>query len=51
MDQDPTPFRIVRKGQRFVCPDGRDFLELAEAGGFSVSGMAEALGITIRQLE
>ena len=51
MDQDPTPFRIVRKGQRFVCPDGRDFLELAEEEGFSVSGMAEALGITIRQLE
>ena len=51
MAQDPTPFRLARKGQRYVCPDGRDLLELAEAEGFSVSGVAEAMGLTNRQLE
>ena len=51
MAQDSTPFRIARDGQRFFCPDGRDLLELAEAEGFSVSGVADALELTNRQLE
>lgn len=51
MSQDPTPFRITREGQRFVCPDGRDLYELAEAEGFSVSGVAESLQLSNRQLE
>jgi AraC-like DNA-binding protein len=51
MDQESNPFRITRQGQRFLCPDSRDLLELAESEGFSVSGVAEALGLTNRQLE
>lgn len=51
MTQDPNPFRITREGQRFVCPDGRDLLELAESEGFSVSGVADVLELTNRQLE
>ena len=51
MAQDSNPFRITREGQRFACPDGRDLLELAEAEGFSVSGVAETLQLTNRQLE
>lgn len=50
-DQDTESFKLERKGQRFACPDGRDLLELAEAEGFSVSGVAEELGLTNRQLE
>lgn len=51
MAQEPIPFHITRHGQRFVCPDGRDLLEIAEAEGFSVSGVADVLGLTNRQLE
>ena len=51
MSEDSHPFRITREGQRFLCPDRQDLLELAEAEGFSVSGVAEELGLTNRQLE
>ena len=51
MAQDSPKFKITREGQRFVCPDGQDLLELAEAEDFSVSGVAESLGLTNRQLE
>ena len=51
MANDQNPFKLTREGQRFLCPDGRDLLDLAEAEGFSVSGVAEALQLTNRQLE
>ena len=51
MSEESHPFRILREGQRFRCPDGQDLLDLAEAEGFSVSGVAESLGLTNRQLE
>jgi len=51
MSEDPHPFRLTREGQRFRCPDGQDLLELAEAESFSVSGVAESLSLTNRQLE
>ena len=51
MAQDLPRFQITRDGQRFVCPDGQDLLELAETEGFSVSGVAEHLSLTNRQLE
>ena len=51
MANDQNPFKLTREGQRFLCPDGRDLLDLAEAEGFSVSGVAEALHLTNRQLE
>ena len=51
MPQEETTFKLERQGQRFVCPNGADVLELAEAEGFSVSGVADALGLTNRQLE
>ena len=51
MTDDSSPFRIARQGQRFVCPNGQDLLEIAEAEGFSVSGVAENLELTNRQLE
>ena len=51
MAQDSNPFRITREGQRYACPNGSELLELAEREGFSVSGVAEALNLTNRQLE
>ena len=51
MAEDPPKFKIAREGQHFMCPDGQDLLELAEAEEFSVSGVAEALNLTNRQLE
>ena len=51
MPQEETTLKLERQGQRFVCPNGADVLELAEAEGFSVSGVADALGLTNRQLE
>ena len=51
MANDQNPFKLTRQGQRFLCPDGQDLLDLAEAEGFSVSGVAEALQLTNRQLE
>lgn len=51
MARDSPRFKIAREGQRFVCPDGQDLLELAEAEDFSVSGVAESLDLTNRQLE
>ncbi|MDA0765289.1 MAG: helix-turn-helix domain-containing protein [Verrucomicrobia bacterium] len=50
-EPDTESFKLERKGQRFACPDGRDLLELAEAEGFSVSGVADELQLTNRQLE
>ena len=51
MAHDDETFKLQRKGQHFVCPNGQDLLDLAESEGFSVSGVAEALGLTNRQLE
>ena len=51
MRSDDITFKLERHGQHFVCPGGRDLLELAESEGFSVSGVADALELTNRQLE
>ncbi|MEO1826381.1 MAG: hypothetical protein ABGZ31_11805, partial [Roseibacillus sp.] len=51
MAQDPPKFTITREGQHFRCPNGEDLLELAEEEEFSVSGVAEHLKLTNRQLE
>ena len=50
-NQETESFKLERKGQHFVCPDGRDLLDLAETEGFSVSGVADELKLTNRQLE
>ena len=50
MAQDPPKFTITREGQHFRCPNGEDLLELAEEEEFSVSGVAEHLKLTNRQL-
>jgi AraC-like DNA-binding protein len=50
-EPDTESFKLERKGQHFACPDGRDLLELAETEGFSVSGVADELQLTNRQLE
>ena len=47
----PPKFTIRRDGQHFMCPNGQDLLELAEEQEFSVSGVAEHLKLTNRQLE
>lgn len=51
MAQEEPTFKLERQGQRYLSPSGLDLLELAEAEGFSVSGVAEALQLTNRQLE
>ena len=51
MAQDPPKFTITREGQHFRCPNGEDLLELAEEEEFSVSGVAEHIKLTNRQLE
>ena len=51
MAGDSETFKLERHGQHFICPNGRDLLELAEEKAFSVSGVAEDLGLTNRQLE
>lgn len=51
MAQDEPTFKLERRGQRYLAPNGLDLLELAENEGFSVSGVAEALHLTNRQLE
>ena len=51
MSKDSPKFSLRREGQRYLCPDGRDLLEIAEEEAFSVSGVAEALGLTNRQLD
>ena len=51
MHHDEETFKLERDGQHFVCPMGRNLLTLAEAEGFCVSGVAEALSLTNRQLE
>ena len=51
MSDDSSQFRLSREGQHYLCPDGQDILEIAESEGFSVSGVAEALQLTNRQLE
>ncbi len=51
MPHDNESFKLKRRGQHFLCPGGGDLLELAEAEGFSVSGVAEALELSNRQLE
>src|SRR5210317_1428939 len=51
MAQEEPTFKLERQGQRYLTPSGLDLLELAEAEGFSVSGVAEALQLTNRQLE
>lgn len=44
-------FKLERRGQHFLCPNGKNLLDLAEDKAFSVSGVAEELGLTNRQLE
>ena len=44
-------FKLHREGQHFICPSGKNLLDLAEEKAFSVSGVAEELGLTNRQLE
>ena len=44
-------FKLHREGQHFLCPNGKNLLDLAEEKAFSVSGVAEELGLTNRQLE
>ena len=51
MAGDSETFKLERRGQHFICRNGRDLLELAEEKAFSVSGVAEDLGLTNRQLE
>ena len=51
MSKETDTFKLRREGQRFICPDERDLLEIAEQEAFSVSGVAESLGLTNRQLE
>ena len=51
MPQDDTPFKLKRRGQQFLCPGGADLLELAESEAFSVSGVADVLDLSNRQLE
>lgn len=51
MPQEEVTFKLERQGQRYATPSGADLLELAEAEGFSVSGVAEHLKLTNRQLE
>jgi AraC-like DNA-binding protein len=51
MLNDSDTFKLKREGQRYTCPDGRDLLEIAEEEGFNVSGVADALDLTNRQLE
>ncbi|NNM28434.1 MAG: AraC family transcriptional regulator [Akkermansiaceae bacterium] len=51
MPKDSAKFTLRREGQRYVCPDDRDLLDIAEEEAFSVSGVAEALRLTNRQLE
>lgn len=44
-------FKLERQGQHFICPGGKNLLDLAEEKAFSVSGVADELGLTNRQLE
>jgi len=51
MAGDSVTFKLERRGQHFLCPNGKNLLDLAEDKAFSVSGVAEELGLTNRQLE
>ena len=51
MAGDTVTFKLERRGQHFLCPNGKNLLDLAEEKAFSVSGVAEELELTNRQLE
>lgn len=47
----PSGKLLVRQGERIFDESGRDILELADEGGYSVSKVAEDLGMTVREFE
>ncbi|YCM42423.1 helix-turn-helix domain-containing protein [Verrucomicrobiaceae bacterium 227] len=42
---------LVRQGERILDSEGQDVLELADRAGYSVSKVADGLGMTVREFE